>query len=185
MLDARSTNGRGPRVSAILDRFILEPEVREHHEITVAAPSALVMQTARTSDRRNRGRVRIAWSPRVDEANDLVTACIEAGSRRLLLEAGHLPADFFELRSRFAAAAEAPERRDSRCGSVSAGTVGQREVRRIPGGSEAWQQLPCVFHAKRGGSMVRIAQRGSAAGERNDPRQLAAPDRECARGAHS
>lgn len=39
---------------------------------------------------------------RVADALDLVTACIETGSTRLLLESRHLPAAFFDLRSQFA-----------------------------------------------------------------------------------
>jgi hypothetical protein len=38
----------------------------------------------------------------VDDALGLVAACVEQGSTRLLLESRHLPADFFELRTRFA-----------------------------------------------------------------------------------
>ena len=39
---------------------------------------------------------------RVDDALDLVAACIERASTRLLLESRHLPTAFFDLRSRFA-----------------------------------------------------------------------------------
>jgi hypothetical protein len=39
---------------------------------------------------------------RVDDALDLVSACFENNSRRLLLDSSHLPAAFFDLRTRFA-----------------------------------------------------------------------------------
>ncbi|MBI1818232.1 MAG: DUF4180 domain-containing protein [Deltaproteobacteria bacterium] len=39
---------------------------------------------------------------RVDDALDLIAACIERGSTRLLIDSRHLPAAFFDLRSKFA-----------------------------------------------------------------------------------
>jgi hypothetical protein len=39
---------------------------------------------------------------RVDDAVDLVAACVEAGSNRLLLDSCFLPPAFFDLSSRFA-----------------------------------------------------------------------------------
>jgi hypothetical protein len=39
---------------------------------------------------------------RMDDAVDLLAACVEAGSRRLLLDSSYLPPAFFDLSSRFA-----------------------------------------------------------------------------------
>jgi hypothetical protein len=39
---------------------------------------------------------------RVEDALDLIAACFEAGTRRVLLEARMLPASFFDLSTRFA-----------------------------------------------------------------------------------
>jgi len=39
---------------------------------------------------------------RVDDALNLVSACFESDARRLLLDSSHLPAAFFDLRTRFA-----------------------------------------------------------------------------------
>jgi hypothetical protein len=39
---------------------------------------------------------------RVDDALELIAACIERHSTRLLLDSRHLPAAFFDLRSKFA-----------------------------------------------------------------------------------
>ena len=39
---------------------------------------------------------------RVDDALELVTACIEQQTGRLLIEAGRLPDEFFDLKTRFA-----------------------------------------------------------------------------------
>lgn len=39
---------------------------------------------------------------RVDDAVDVVSACTEAGTRRLLLDSSFLPPAFFDLSSRFA-----------------------------------------------------------------------------------
>jgi hypothetical protein len=49
-------------VSAILDRFIPHPDVRERHEITIKAPAGFVLDVARNFDMQSIPMVRaIFW----------------------------------------------------------------------------------------------------------------------------
>jgi hypothetical protein len=87
-------------VSAILDRFVPNPDVRERHEITIKAPAGLVLEIARNFDMQSIPMVRAIFWLRakllggrisdVRSATGLLDEMVRLGWKCLAEEPGHL-----------------------------------------------------------------------------------------------